>query len=57
MQDYGFKTKTFIPISFDGSTGTQYATWLANVKFLFWALETKESVNQTVKYCCEMNIY
>ena len=34
MQKYGLKAKTFIPISFDDSTGTQYKTGLANVNFL-----------------------
>ena len=43
MLKYGLKAKDFIPVSFNESTRTQYATWLANVNFLFWALERKKS--------------
>ena len=42
-QNYGFKAKTFIPISFANSTGTHYTTWLTNAKLLLQALERKES--------------
>ena len=31
------KSKAFIPVSLDGSTGTQYKTWPTNVKSLSWA--------------------
>ena len=43
MLKYGLKAKDFIPVSFNESTGTQYTTWMANVNFLFWALERKKS--------------
>ena len=33
----------FVPIAFDGSTKTQYATWRANLRLLFWAQEGNES--------------
>ena len=33
----------FVSIAFDGSTKTQYATWRANLRLLFWAQEGNES--------------
>ena len=43
IQKYGLEAKTFIEISFDDSTGTEYTTWLSNINFLIWDLKRKES--------------
>ena len=43
MNNSGLKVKTFVPVSFDDITGTQYATWLAKLKLLSWDEGRKES--------------
>ena len=54
------KANAFVPMSFDDNTGTQYAIWLANLKFVFWVQERNENLlcNSQVyhEHGCKFNV-